>query len=339
MFKLINSSALLASQNNAFLRLASEMEEQRNRWKLLAQPLSQIRESMLFTNQLSKAIESSALTMGWQEEMRKLASPLSMISPGLRMSDEFSKQMAAISSIHRERFSGFAKPYQELLETLNSNSVYARTIKEIAGQHDWMKGIRLPVLDSATAATIAAVWGHDGVEKQLQSFGINYQQFLKNTESESDLSQDSQQIKLPQIDFWTGFSILLAILMFIYQTSDSAQTENHLFSEIQISRDEANKNTELIGQLLQTLIEERQPQEEGQTQFVVRSRVSTIRKLPRSDSAVIAEIFPNQVVTTLDEDGKWIEIEYFDWIKQEFRTGWVLKKYLIRVPMSSQNSQ
>jgi hypothetical protein len=282
-------------------------------------------------------MELSALSSGWQERMRELASLSSISSSAMRMSDDLSKQMVAISSIHHERFSELAKPYKGLLDAFNSNTAYARIIKEITEQHDWMKGIRLPVIDGATASAIAAMWGHEGVEKQLQFFGIEYQQFFMDIESEK--TQGSQQFKIPQIDFWTAFSILLTILMFVYQVRDSAQTENRLVSEIQHSRSDAKKSTEAIGKLLQALIETRQPQEEGKIQFAVRSRVATIRKFPLSGSAVIAEIFPNQVVTLLNEDGKWIEVEYFDWLQQKFRTGWILKKYLIRVPTNLQHSQ
>lgn len=335
--KLINPSALFTAQIDGFSQIAKEIAGQANLWKQYTQPLSAIRDSLLLTNQFSKAIELSGLSSGWQEKMRELASPLSIHSSMMRMSEEVSKQLAAISSINSERFSELAEPYKGLLGAVNSNTAYAKTIKEITEQHDWMKGIQLPVIDSATATAIAAIWGHAGVMRQLQFFGIEYQQFF--TEDESENTQGLQQFKIPPIDFWTAISILLAIMTFIYQVRDSTQTENRLVSEMQLSRAEARKGTERIGQLLQTLIDARQPQEEGKIQFAVRSRVATIRKSPLSGSGVIAEIFPNQVVTLLDEDGKWIEVEYFDWIKQEFRTGWTLKKYLIRVPTSLQHPQ
>jgi len=339
VFKNINASALIASQMDGFSQTAREMAEQVRRMEQFTQPLSQLRESLLFTNQLSKAMESAAHTASWHEKMRELMSPLSMISSSLRMSDEFSKQMADIASIPSASVAEFAKPYQSLLETLNSNSIYEQSIKEIIKQNDWMNGLRLPVIDGATAAAVAAMWGHDGVEKQFQSFGIDYPQFLKDIEPGGESTQRIQQFKIPHIDFWTGFSILLAILMFIYQTRDSAQTEDRLVSEIKLSRDEASKSAALLGQLLQALIEEHQTFDEGQTKFVVRTRVATIRKEPEHGAAVIAEVFPNQVVTMLDEDGKWIKVEYFDWINQENRSGWVLKKYLVRVPNSPQHKQ
>jgi hypothetical protein len=45
---------------------------------------------------------------------------------------------------------------------------------------------------------------------------------------------------------------------------------------------------------------------------------------------VVAEAFPNQVVTLLDERGKWVKVEYYDWIALDERTGWTLKKYFVR---------
>jgi len=41
---------------------------------------------------------------------------------------------------------------------------------------------------------------------------------------------------------------------------------------------------------------------------------------------------PNEVVRAIEKDGKWVEIEYYHWLHEEYRTGWVMKKYLERVP-------
>lgn len=331
--KLMNSSALLASQFGAASQLAKEMADQSSHWKRFTEPLSQLRESMLFSDQVAKAMASTSL--GWQNTARELAESLSISSSAMRMSDEISKQMMGISALHLERFAEITKPYQGLLDSIASSSFAAKAVQEIAAQHNWSKQFQFPVIDSAAANAIAAIWGREGVERQLKSFGVEYQQLFNVIETTPEKTQISSQFKIPPVDFWTAFSILLAILMFVYQDRDSAQMESRLVSEIQLSRDDVKNGTQLIGQLLQALIESRQPHEEGKTQFVVRSRVATIRISPRSGSTAVAEIFPNQVVTLLDDDGKWIEVEYFDWLKQETRTGWVLKKYLVRVPIGS----
>lgn len=304
--KLANSSALLASQFGA-------------------------------ASQLAKAMASSSL--GWQNTARELAESLSASSSAMRMSDEIGKQMMGISSLHLERFAELTKPYQGLLGSIDFNSFAAKAAREMAAQHNWAKQFQLPVIDSAAASAIAAIWGQEGVERQLKSFGVEYHQLFDDIDATQEQSQSVSQFKIPPVDFWTAFNILFAILLFLYQVRDSAQTEKHLVSEIQLSRGEAKSGLQLIEQLLQVLIESKQPNEEGETQFVVRSRVAIIRTSPRAGSTAIAEIFPNQVVTLLNEDGKWIEVSYFDWLKQEVRTGWLLKKYLVRVPSGRQYPQ
>ena len=335
--KLINSSALLASQFGAASQLAREMANQSMHWEKLTEPLSQIRESMLFSDRIAKTMASSSL--GWQNTARELAESLSISSSAMRMSEEISKQMMGVSALHLERFAEITKPYQGLLDSIGTSSFAATAAREIAAQHNWANQFQLPVIDGAAANAIAAIWGQEGVERQLKSFGIEYHHLFGDIETSPEQTQISSQFKIPPVDFWTAFSILLAILMFIYQARDSAQMEGRLVSEIQLSKDEVQNGTQLIGQLLQTLIESRQPSEEGKIQFVVRSRVATIRISPRAGSTAIAEIFPNQVVTLVDVDGKWIEVQYFDWLNQEVRTGWVLKKYLVRVPTGRPYSQ
>lgn len=335
--KLTNSSALLANQLGTASQLVKEMADQSSHWEKFTEPLSKLRKSMLFSDQIAKAMDLSLI--GWQNTARELVESLSAASSAMRMSDEIGKQMMGISSLHIERFTELTKPYQGVLNSINFNTFAAKAVREMAAQHNWTKQLQFPVIDSAAASAIAAIWGQEGVERQLKSFGVEYHQLFDDIDATQEQSQSVSQFKIPPVDFWTAFSILFAILLFLYQVRDSAQTEKHLVSEIQLSRGEAKNGLRLIEQLLNVLIESKQPNEEGETQFVVRSRVAIIRTSPRAGSTAIAEIFPNQVVTLLNEDGKWIEVSYFDWLKHEVRTGWVLKKYLVRVPSARQYPQ
>lgn len=72
--------------------------------------------------------------------------------------------------------------------------------------------------------------------------------------------------------------------------------------------------------------------ETPEERFVVRERPATVRSKPEHGSAVEGKLMPNEVVRAIDKDGKWIEVEYYHWLREEYRTGWVLKKYLERVP-------
>lgn len=327
--KLMSSSALLGAQCGAS-QLAKEMADQSRHWKKLTEPLSQIRESMLFSDHVAKTMVSSALA--WQSTARELAESLSVAFSTMRMAEEISKQMMHVSALRLERFAEITKPYQGLLDSISGSSFAALAASKLATRRSWVNQLQPPVIDGAAASAIAAMWGKEGVERQLKFFGIEYHQLFVDLQTTTEEKPISSQFKIPPIDFWTAFSILLAILMFLYQARDSAQTESRLSSQLQLSRDETQNSLRLIGQVLQTLIESRQPNEEGEIQFVVRSRVATIRTTPSAGSTAVAEIFPNQVVTLKDARGKWIQVQYFDWLNHEVRTGWVLKKYLVRVP-------
>lgn len=326
----LSSLSQFENQFGVASRMAKEMVEQSRHLASFIEPISQLRESILLSDQVSKAMASSNLA--WNNAARELAESLSATSSAMRMSAEISKQMADISSLHLDRFAELTKPYKGLLDSMAIDSYAVKAAREIGAQHNWAKQFQLPIIDSAAAAAIAAVWGREGVEKQLKSFGVEYQQMLDGIASPQEPGQGASKIRVPPVDFWTGVSILLAILMFIYQLRDSAQMEDRLTSEIRLSRDAAKDESQIIEQLLKALIESKQPNESGEIQFVVRSRVATVRTSPSAGTAVVAKIFPNQVVTLLDENGKWIEVSYFDWLNQEVRTGWVLKKYLVRVP-------
>ena len=66
--------------------------------------------------------------------------------------------------------------------------------------------------------------------------------------------------------------------------------------------------------------------------FVVLDRVTTVRSDPENRSLIMSKLFPREVVKPLAEQGKWIQIEYYDWLRQQYHSGWALKKYFKRVP-------
>ena len=52
---------------------------------------------------------------------------------------------------------------------------------------------------------------------------------------------------------------------------------------------------------------------------------------------VLVKIQPESLVkiqSARTRKGRWVEIEYYHWLHEEYRTGWVLKHYLERVPAS-----
>jgi len=105
--------------------------------------------------------------------------------------------------------------------------------------------------------------------------------------------------------------------------------EARLSGQIQAVGKAQEKQIEALSFLLHTLID--QEAHSAGTRFVVRGRVASVRAAPESGATVIASAFPNQVVRLIEESGKWIEIEYYDFILQRNHNGWALKKYFMRV--------
>ena len=68
--------------------------------------------------------------------------------------------------------------------------------------------------------------------------------------------------------------------------------------------------------------------------FVVRERVARLRKAPEDGSGVQALVFPNQKLKVLEERGKWIRVEFYDYLGQTTQEGWILKKYCTRLVQS-----
>ncbi|MFZ6680908.1 hypothetical protein [Undibacterium sp. Tian12W] len=167
---------------------------------------------------------------------------------------------------------------------------------------------------------------------------------LMRTGNNLDLSSNSStdlhnNRELSFADILAIISIILAILVPIWQKFDSDETEARLTSEIRNSEERQNARMLALQKLIEQALVTTQPQEIGSDIFIVLSRSTHVRTYPQNGSSIVATVFPNQQITLLSERGKWIEIHYFDWIAQEIRHGWILKKYALRVEKRNPQSK
>ncbi len=136
-----------------------------------------------------------------------------------------------------------------------------------------------------------------------------------------------------QADAIALVSLLLGILFFLYQEissqQDKAKTEAFQTQTTATLQVQAHQIQNLTVLIEKALVQAAQAPEE---RFVVRERIATVRSKPEHGSIVEGKLMPNEVVRAIDRDGKWVEVEYYHWLHEEYRTGWVLKKYLERVP-------
>lgn len=117
-----------------------------------------------------------------------------------------------------------------------------------------------------------------------------------------------------------GVSAVTFIISSVLSVALSKQslTEERL---TQLIRQQTERLTETVAQL--------RTARDCETYFVVE-RSAKLKTSPFS-KIVIGKLYPNQKVSLVTEKGKWIEVEYFDYVAGSLKRGWVMKKYLRRI--------
>ena len=220
------------------------------------------------------------------------------------------------------------------------------------------RGLGMPVMDAASFDAIVRTSGVEGLFAQLKSFGIDeatlravastvaededdVEELLRDS-NETDGAPRRQLTRAQLIRLWNIVFILYSVLFPLYTWWDSNQAEARITGEIKAAEARTSAETMAFEQrssdklgamakLMEQVVEIAEQEVLAETDMVVRERVAVIRADSRHGAGVVAEAFPNQVVTLLEERGKWIKVEYYDWLARDERTGWALKKYFARV--------
>jgi hypothetical protein len=135
------------------------------------------------------------------------------------------------------------------------------------------------------------------------------------------------------LELMTLISFIAAFLIPYLQELSSnawqAKTDAELAAHRQLLETQ-QKTIETLSNLIESALQKEAKR--ADERFVVLDRVATIRSKPESGAALVSKLLPREVVRPIAEEGKWIEVRYYDWLRQDYHTGWVLKKYLKRVP-------
>jgi len=200
------------------------------------------------------------------------------------------------------------------------------SLKEV---HERLGKVALPTIDWDSAATLARLLGREGIKEQLALLGVEPDGTLRELAEYPEKGLLSRK----QADALTILSLLLALWFFAYQEYNNSlqqtQTETFQAQTTATLHVQAQQIQSLTALLEKALV---QVAQQPETRFVVRERMATVRSRPKNGAPVEGNLLPNEVVRAIGKDGKWVEIEYYHWLRNEYRTGWVLKKYLERVP-------
>lgn len=336
----------LVVQDSAAIQMAKQMYDiqkaQEDSVRKMLDPLAHIRSNLLGDRSVQRMIDELSRPFTATEHFNKLidqaASSVYLHSLHLNVdsSIERARKMLAEPSISTS-LQQMMKSFEETNKHWAVPSALLESMTPLKAWQEQVGKLSLPVMDWASAATLAKLLGSEGIKSQFAALGINpdgslNSQFVVQEEGGIGLSRKA-------LELMTLLSFIMAFLVPIYQEITSAQSQAATNKQHEVQADAIEPQRKMI-EALRQLVEKAMVQEAKQQEqrFVVKGRVAVVRSKPEHGATVLGKLLPNEVVRPISEDGKWIEIEYYHWLHQEYRTGWALKKYFLRVARPASNT-
>lgn len=311
-------------------------------------PLMRLRAETLYETELSKiaSTHKSLLPSTISEAMEAYEGSIGATMRKLSgLTDSVASQMVkALEDSTAAQLRAFSDPFASIAGRLGRDMEAAKSLSDMFDPGQWARSLGAPMLDAASIATVARAWGAKGAIRNLRDLGGIDQETLRmiaeaidadDEFDEEDGGETRQRGSISLDTLLAIFSILLAIAMYQWQQEDSAATEARsraehqaLSAQIAAADERAAERVDKLARAFEAVVAQMQGSSD-QPRFVVRSRGALIRK--GKGGSVVAEAVPGQVVTLIAEEGKWIEVSYFDFATGKQRAGWALKKYFIRV--------
>lgn len=329
---LVGSSSAIGSAFKAwqeFERL--QMEQMRK----MFDPMADIRKSVLGSTATQQLIKELTDGSSMRNQMKAITDDaLGIGSVAKMLAQQAEDSRAQTKKLFENLGVGSSiQSYLKDFEYINKQWKVPNEVLGIVGSfkelQDQLGKVALPTIDWGSAAALAKALGPEGIQEQLALLGIEPDGSMHKHAEKPERGLLSRK----QSDAFAMVSLLLSILFFLYQEissqQDKAKTEafqTQTTATLKVQTQQIQNLTVLIEK---ALVQAAQVPEE---RFVVRERPATVRSKPEHGSAMESQLMPNEVVRMTDKEGKWVEIEYYHWLHEEYRTGWVLKKYLERVP-------
>lgn len=318
-------------------------------------PLMRLRAETLYETELARAaslLPKNYVTNIADNITQQYSKMLSDIAGAAKLTSTVTEQVRrALESQTQNRLADLAKPFASITDHLQRQFAGARAMLD-AGE--WARRLGVPLMDAASVATVARAWGAQGALRNLRELGGLDRETLRliaaaleageledAEESPGESGSEARGVRkrreiggMSFSDIVAILSIVLTLLIWKAQNRDAEEMEarlradNHALAvQVQQGEQHTARSIEEWSRLAEALIV--QAQHSRDVQFVARSRGAQI-KSKKGGKALVAEVLPGQVVTLIAEEGKWIEISYFDFASGKQQAGWALKKYFVR---------
>jgi hypothetical protein len=325
-----------------------QMAEQESVRKIL-DPLQDVRKGFLSDSATKRILDDLAKPFFATEQVAKLVSQTAGFSASIKaMHSSFEGSMEGVRKpLENASISTGIVQLMKSFEEANKRWVVPQVLLNSLGPlqalQEQLGRISLPVMDAASAATLASLLGSEGILAQLAAIGIDPDGSINVQFVQQDEGID---VGRKDLDLTPLLNLILMLLILFYQETNSdrwqAVTDKTLAAHTQKmeAQGEALEAQRKMIESLTKLVEKAVFKESmrKEERFVVLDRVVIVRVKPEHGASVESKLLPREVVRPISESGKWIEFEYYDWLRTDHRTGWALKKYFQRVPTNFENT-
>lgn len=339
-------SALMFSDSSqsAISKMSEQWKGEQEQLKRILDPLAGVHKHFAADEQLKKLIDQVTRPLALSEQFANAlkeahldAGPWDSIGKSTLADINRAKGLLAATRVE-SHIAQLAKSFSETNKQWVIPKELTESVPSLKALQDSIGKLTLPVIDWSSAATLAQLLGKEGLASQLAALGINADGSLIEADAEVSGQAGADQEKgiglsrktmdlMALIGFIAAF--LIPYLQELSSNAWQAKTDAELVAHRQLLETQ-QKTIETLSNLIVNALQKEATRTDER--FVVLERVATVRSKPESGSALVSKLLPREVVQPISEHGKWIEIQYYDWLRQGYHTGWVLKKYLKRVP-------
>jgi hypothetical protein len=340
------SSALMSSftTQSAIQKMSEQWKGEQEQIKRILDPIAGIHKHFAADEKLKNLIDQATKPVASSEQFANVlkqanldASAWNAIEKSTLASINQAKGLLAATGVE-SHIAQVAKSFNNANKQWAIPKELTESISSLRALQDSIGKLTLPVIDWSYAATLAQILGKEGIASQLAALGINADGNLFELDEEVPGQADADQDKgiglsRKTMELMTLISFIAAFLIPYLQELSSnawqAKTDAELAAHRQLLETQQKTFETLSNLIVGALQKEAKRTDE---RFVVLERVATVRSKPESGSALVSKLLPSEVVEPISEEGKWIKVQYYDWLRQGYHTGWVLKKYFARVP-------
>ncbi|CAG9933761.1 hypothetical protein [Candidatus Nitrotoga arctica] len=337
------NSALYVGQLAA-LQDAKQLLDQQDYFKRMLDPIADIRKQYAFDPNWQRMIDIATKPAWLSDELTRTfkaagqVGAFSAMDEGIQASLRHAREVLAATSASGQ-ITRLMKSYQDAHQHWEVPRGLVESVGAIKVLQESVGRLTIPVIDWSSAATLAGLLGERGIEAQLVALGIRADGTLLEVTEETAEQENGIGLSRKAMELMALISFIAVFLIPYLQELSSGKWQGKTDSELALQRQSLEKQQnqlEALSNLVLIAIEKETKR--ANDRFVVLDRVATVRSDPENRSLIVSKLFPREVVKPLAEQGKWIQIEYYDWLRQQYHSGWALKKYFKRVPTTYAHS-